>query len=152
MRSVTRTLSLSVPPPQALSMKLDSHLWHTWVDGAQSPAQVEGDGGPGTVCMLNVRAAGLTEPYRIELEESACDSSGGRYVARVSTSAVRMKETWTFLPEGMGTRATWTFDYEPVGLTGFFLRPLLPSLLSRSMERSCRNFEALCKRASKGEV
>jgi Polyketide cyclase / dehydrase and lipid transport len=148
MPTVTRTFSLSVPPLQAYSMKLDSSLWHTWIDGAQSPAEVEGDGGPGTVCTLNIRTAGVTDTHRIELVESACDSSGGRYMARDSTSRVRMDETWTFLPEGTGTRGTWTIDYEPVGMTGFFLRPFLPSLLSRSMEQSCRNFEALCSQAS----
>jgi hypothetical protein len=148
MGNITRTTVLSVPMPQAYSIKLDSGLWHTWIDGARSPAKVEGDGGAENVCTLGVRVAGVTLPNRVQLQESACDSSQGRYVALVSNPTVRMKETWTFVPEAAGTRATWMYEYEPVGWRGLLLRPFLPRMLARSMERSLHNFQALCGRVS----
>ncbi len=144
MGMITKTVSFPVSPAEAYRVHGDPRLWHTWIDGAQGPGQVTGDGGPDTTCRLDIRAGGMTDPYAIKVEESAFAEGEGRFVARLSSPFLKIRETWKFGSEGAGTRATWDFEYQPTGFKGFVLRPFLPRLLSQSMDRSITNLQGLC--------
>jgi hypothetical protein len=141
-----KTTFFPVSPAQAQAIHGDPKLWHTWIDGAQDQGDIVGDGLKGTTCSLRIKAGGLTQPYIIQVLETVPGESGGSFVAEMSSPIMNVQETWNYLPEGSGTRATWRFDFQPVGVRGFLLRPFLGRVVSRSMERSGSNLLALCQK------
>ena len=144
MGTVSKSFFYPVEPRQVHAIHDDPCLWHTWLDGAQGPGEVTGDGSAGTTCVLRLKAGGVTQAFRIEVEESTIDDSGGRWVGAVSSPNLRIRETRTYRAEGTGTREIWDFHYEPVGFSGLLLRPFLGRIVARSMDRTGHNLQALC--------
>ncbi len=126
----------------------DPHRWHEWIDGAQGPGEVRGNGSVGTTCLLILRAGGLTQPYSFEVMESTIGDTEGRWVGKVTAPNLRVRESRAYTADGSGTREVWTFEYEPVGLVGFLLRPFLKRIVTGTMERTARNFQAFCAEAA----
>jgi hypothetical protein len=145
MPAVTKQSLFPVSPARAHAIHGDPKLWHTWIDGAQGPGDIAGGGSVGTTCSLRIKAGGLTQPYTIRVLESALEESGGSFAAEMSSPIMNVHETWTYFPEGSGTRATWRFDFRPVGVQGLLLRPFLGRVVGQSMERSGKNLLALCQ-------
>lgn len=138
MSNVSSEVLIDASPHDVFAVASDYRHWSEWFVGTSGFRPVtERTRGTGARYAYHVRLLGLS----VAVETEVCDFVEDRGWRGVARRGPRHETRWQFVPEGEGTRFTFSMDYE-LPLVARFLDPLfVHAQWQRVVKESAQNLK-----------
>ncbi len=114
MAHIKREVFIQKPPQAVYAIARDPNRWATWFANLSGPDKLEGDGSAGTVGYYTYKMAGVPFSVKVTVLEDVSAPEGCRWRGKVE-GALTAEQTFSYMPEGDGTRLVVEVDYEVPG-------------------------------------
>ncbi len=121
---IERTVETTASPAAVFAYLSDFTNTEQWDPGTVRTTRASGDGGVGTTYHNVSKFAGRETELTYEVTEHQPDS---RFALRGENKTVVARDTMEMVPNGTGTRVTYTADFEFTGLVKYAAPLLAPA-------------------------
>ena len=146
MVAVQKSILIDRPIDEVYRYATDPKHWYQWYSGLSEPRNLSGQGEAGTTMDLDIHMLGMQLPVIVAVTENSRAGSGYVWKGLIKGS-IDSLQSWTYTPEGTGTRIDYAEEYElPKSLMAKLADKLvIKKLMNNAMEQSLKNLKDICE-------
>lgn len=148
MVTVQKSILINRPIDEVYRYATDPKHWFRWYSGLSEPRNLKGQGEAGTTMDLDIHLFGMQLPIIVAVTENACTATGYVWKGLVKGS-IDSIQSWTYTPEGNGTRIDYEEEYEmpPSVMAKLADKLIIKRMMNNAMDQSLKNLKEICETA-----
>ena len=143
MSRIEKSIFVNAPPEKIWDTATDPNQWADWYVGLKEVKSIVGDGSAGTTAEMTFDMSGM----KMQFKHTVLEWDHPRKWVGRTEGAIDSTSTWTYEPEGEGTRMSVVMDYT---VPGSVLGKIADKLVierrnAEDMEKTLQNLKKLCE-------
>jgi coenzyme Q-binding protein COQ10 len=143
MSRIEKSIFINVLPEKAWETATDPNHWADWYVGLKEVKSIVGDGSAGTTADMTFDMSGM----KLQFKHTVLEWDRPRKWVGRTEGAIDSTATWTYEPEGEGTRVSMVMDYT---VPGSVLGKIADKLVierrnAEDMEKTLANLKKRCE-------
>jgi coenzyme Q-binding protein COQ10 len=143
MSQIKKSIFVNASTEKIWNTASDPNHWADWYVGLKEVKSIVGDGSAGTTCEMTFDMSGM----KMQFKHTVLEWDPPRKWVGRTEGAIDSISTWTYEPEGEGTRVSVVMDYT---VPGSVLGKIADKLVierrnAEDMEKTLQNLKKLCE-------